>query len=71
MTDDQIKHMAERFCGWKIPVDEFHPDGGITFKRTYNDDTPWPAKWEPTGTNLFTVSQAKEMVRYMIEGLDV
>jgi len=33
MTDEQIKHMAERFLCWKLPED-FHPDAGL-------DCTPW------------------------------
>ena len=30
MTDEQIKHMANRFLGWPIP-ENFNPDGGISF----------------------------------------
>ena len=26
MNDEQIKHMVNRFLGWKLP-DDFHPDG--------------------------------------------
>lgn len=26
MTDDQIKHMVNRFLGWKLP-ENFNPDG--------------------------------------------
>ncbi len=28
MTEDQIKHMTDRFLGWKLP-ETFSPDGGI------------------------------------------
>jgi hypothetical protein len=31
MTEDQIKHMANRFLGWKLPSN-FSPDAGISFK---------------------------------------
>lgn len=67
MTEDQIKHMAEQFLRWKLPAD-FSPDGGISFQKHYNENTPWPAVHEPTGTNLFDYRQATEMVRHMIEG---
>ena len=70
MNADQIKHMTERFLGWKLP-ENFHPDGGITFKATFNENTPHPMKAEPVGTNLFDYSQAKAMVEYMIEGLPI
>ena len=65
MTDEQIKHMVNRFLMWKLPAD-FYPDGGITFAPTYNDP---PQAREPVGTNLFTATQADTMVRHMIEGM--
>jgi hypothetical protein len=69
MTDDQIKHMVERFLGWRLP-ENFAPDGGISFKATFNDDQPFgPMKHKPSGTNLFDSTQAAEMVRYMIRGM--
>lgn len=68
MTDEQIKHMAARFLSWKLPED-FNPDGGISFERDYNQNTPWPAKHEPVGTNLLTFDQAKAMIEHMVEGL--
>lgn len=70
MNDAQIKHMVDRFLGWKLP-EHFNPDGGISFKKTFNEHTPYPAKHEPSGTNLFDASQASAMVRYMVEGLPV
>lgn len=70
MTDEQIKHMAERFLGWKLP-ENFNPDGGIIFEgwignkgiegREYRRDI--------SGTNLFDYTQAVEMVRHMVKGL--
>jgi len=68
MTDAQIKHLVERFLQWKLP-DNFNPDGGISFKKTFNENTPWPMKNEPVGTNLLDYTQAEQMVRYMIEGM--
>jgi hypothetical protein len=64
----QIEHMVRRFLTWKLPAD-FSPDAGISFKATFNENTPFPARHEPVGTNLFTATQAKAMVRHMIEGM--
>lgn len=69
MTDEQIKHMVNRFLGWKLP-ENFNPDGGISFEPICNKHTPLASKREPTGTNLLDYSQAKEMVCYMVEGLE-
>ena len=69
MTDEQIKYMVNRFLGWRLP-EAFSPDAGISFKPTFNDHMPsGPQKHNPTGTNLFDVSQADAMVRYMIDGM--
>lgn len=68
MTDDQIKHMVDRFLGWKLP-EHFNPDGGISFKPFGNMGTEHQYKNEPSGTNLFDAMQARAMVRHMIEGL--
>lgn len=70
MTEDQIKYMADRFLGWKLP-DNFNPDGGISFKKTFNDHMPQPMKNEPVGTNVLDATQADAMVRHMIEGMPV
>jgi hypothetical protein len=67
-TEDQIKHMVDRFLSWKLP-ENFNPDGGISFKAAYNEHTAHPAKHEPSGTNLFGATQATAMVRYMLEGI--
>lgn len=70
MSDEaKIKHMVNRFLAWKLP-DDFNPDGGISFKRTFNENTQHPSKYEPTGTNLLCYSQAEEMVRHMLDGLE-
>ena len=67
-SKSQIKHMVERFLMWKLP-ENFNPDCGISFKKSYNENTPYPAKHEPVGTNLFDATQAEAMVRYMVEGM--
>ena len=68
MTEDQVKYMVERFLQWKLPK-SFNPDGGIEFKRTVESGggTFFNA---PIGTNLFSFTEAKEMVEFMIEGLE-
>jgi hypothetical protein len=66
--DTLIKHMVDRFLGWKLPSN-FNPDAGISFKAAFNEHTAHPMKHEPTGTNLFDATQADAMVRYLIEGL--
>lgn len=68
MNDEQIKHMVQRFLGWKLP-EHFNPDGGISFQQMRNVGTPYEFKSEPSGTNLFDAQQAEAMVRHMIEGL--
>lgn len=60
-----IDGAVDRFVSWKLPAD-FHPDGGISFTPDYNQHTPWPAKHEPTGTNLFTVEQARAMFEHCL-----
>ena len=68
MSKAQIKHMVDRFLGWKLP-ENFNPDGGISFKATFNEHTAHPMKHQPSGTNLFDATQADAMVRYMVEGM--
>jgi hypothetical protein len=68
MDDEQIKHLVDRFLGWKLPSN-FSPDAGISFKAEFNQHTDHPMKHEPMGTNLLDATQAEAMVRYMIEGL--
>jgi hypothetical protein len=63
---DQIKHMVDRFLGWKLP-ESFNPDDGISFEPIAGKDGPYPFRRRPTGTNLFSADQAEEMVRYMLE----
>jgi len=65
-TEEQIRHMRDRFLNWTLPKD-LNPDGGVSFQRSesaqkYNH--PWP-----TGTNFLNAEQAEEMVRHMISKL--
>lgn len=66
LSDQQIKYMVDRFLGWQLP-EYFSPDAGISFNkegRQYGKAGYWPV-----GTNLFSADQAREMVRYMAEGI--
>ena len=62
MTEDQIKHMVNRFLSWRLP-EAFNPDGGIRFDKAYR------SPHGPSGTNLLAATQAEDMVRHMLEGL--
>ena len=65
MTEAQIKHMVDRFLGWKLPED-FNPDAGISYTRpNYHSSVDAT----PHGTNLLDATQAEAMVRHMLEGL--
>ena len=68
MTDEQIKHMVDRFLMWKLP-ENFNPDDGISFDRIGSRGTPYEYTRTPSGTNLFGADQAEVMVRHMLEGL--
>lgn len=65
MTNEQIKYMVDRFLEWRLPSN-FNPDAGISYTRP---NYPASVDARPSGTNLFDVSQADAMVRYMIDGL--
>lgn len=65
MKEEIIKQITNRFLAWKLPED-FHPDAGISFKREFNENTAYPMKHEPIGTNLFDYTQAEKMVRYIL-----
>ena len=68
LTDQEIDAMVQRFLSWRLPED-FNPDGGVSFKKTFNEGTAYPMKHEPRGTNLLSYEQAKAMVLYMIQDL--
>lgn len=55
-----IKQMVDRFLSWKLPSD-FGPDCGISFDKSYL------SQHGPTGTNLFSATQAEAMVRHMMK----
>lgn len=67
--EELIRHMVNRFLAWKLPK-EFHPDSFISFDREKHDTWGgYPNSW-PTGTNLFTADQAKQMLEYLMEGYE-
>jgi hypothetical protein len=68
VTEEQIKHMVDRFLMWKLPKN-FSPDGGITFDPIASKGTPHEFRREPVGTNLLAADQARAMVLHMIDGL--
>lgn len=69
LTEDQIKHMVDRFLTWKLP-EHFNPDAGISFTPIFNLHAPGgPQRHQPSGTNLLDATQADAMVRHMIEGM--
>lgn len=74
-TEDLVEKMVDRFLVWPLP-EEFSPSCGIAFVKSYQNmlgmqtrepGTPW---W-PVGTNLFGAVQAEQMVRHMLDGLQV
>jgi hypothetical protein len=68
LTSGHVKHMVDRFLGWKLPAN-FNPDNGIIFDPIANKGHQFESRREPVGTNLFDAGQAEAMVRYMIEGI--
>jgi len=68
VTEEQIKHMVNRFLGWKLP-EGFNPDGGISFSPIGNAGTAYEYRHQPVGTNLLDYMQAEQMVRYLVAGL--
>ena len=59
--------MVNRFLMWKFPED-FHPDGGILFKRESDYEHPefGRTKFAPTGTNLLDAQQARAMLEHVL-----
>lgn len=68
MTEEQIKHMVNRFLCWKVP-EHFHPDNGISFDPVINSGTIHEGRRVPVGTNLLDYQQAEAMIRDIVEGL--
>ncbi len=69
-SNDLVKSMVNRFLGWRLP-DDFSPDGGISFQKVGNAGTTYEYRYEPTGTNLLTATQATAMVEHMFEGISL
>lgn len=69
MMEAKIKESVQRFLCWRLPED-FAPDGGISFRPMFNENTPYPMKAEPTGTNLFTATQAEAMIRHILGAVE-
>lgn len=65
LTDDQIKHIVNRFLGWRVPS-SFNPDAGIVY--TPKRQLPGIDR-RPRGTNLLDAAQAEAMVRYIVDGM--
>lgn len=68
MNDAQIKHMVDRFLGWKLPS-TISPDGGISFDRIGSKGTPHEFMREPYGTNVLNADEARAMVQHMLDGM--
>ena len=51
--------MVNRFLAWQLPED-FNPDCGISFTKSAH----W-SSW-PTGTNLLTAAQARQMLEHAV-----
>ncbi len=56
-----IDELVNRFLAWKLPAD-FAPDGSVRYSAVYPPDSP---HW-PSGTNLLTAQQAKDMLTHVL-----
>ena len=56
--------MVDRFLSWALPKD-FAPDCGINFDGRKDDEFNKNKQW-PIGTNLFTATQAREMLEHAL-----
>lgn len=66
LAEKIIRQAVDRFLSWKLPND-FNPDCGIHFDADEAKKlNPRNHRYEPVGTNLFTATQATEMVRYIL-----
>lgn len=64
---DRISAMVDRFLGWKLPP-TFGPDAGIKFTPSNGmnrEEAYAKPGWWPIGTNLFTASEAREMLEHV------
>ena len=60
----RVTEMVNRFLCWPVPK-YFDPDCGISFDGRKDDEWNKNKSW-PTGTNLFTAEQAKEMFEHVL-----
>lgn len=67
LAEAQIKHMVDRFLGWKLPKD-FRPDAGISYAPPNYTGMALDNHYL-SGTNLFDATQADAMMRYLVEGM--
>lgn len=65
MNAAQINRMVDAFLQWKFPAD-FQPDGGISFKPFGSVE----GQFWPTGTNLLTAGQARDMIVQITKHID-
>lgn len=69
LSEDQIKHMRDRFLHWPVP-EGLNPDGGFrNYDPVINKGSEHEHRLQDTGTNLLDATQAEAMVRYLVEGL--
>lgn len=66
---DVLSTLVDRFLAWPLP-ETFNPDGGITFEPLGNKGTPHEYRRMPTGTNLLTGEEAKQMVEHLLAPTD-
>lgn len=63
--------MVSRFLAWELPKD-FYPDGGVKFERKVGtpagekDRADMGPGWWPTGTNILTAEQARQMLTHVL-----
>lgn len=63
IDEARMSEMVNRFLGWKLP-ETFGPDCFVSFDR---ERAKANHSW-PVGTNLFSASEAREMLEYVLRG---
>lgn len=61
--------MVSRFLGWPLPK-TFSPDCGISFDGRKDDQWNKNKTW-PIGTNLFTATETRQMLEYVLSDPDL
>lgn len=59
-----IEKLVNRFLGWPLPK-TFAPDCGISFDGRKDDEWNKNKMW-PTGTNLFTATEARQLFEHAL-----